>query len=211
MKAYRVIMADPPWRYGNPRALVGTGGRGSLGGRAAQLRQVDVESHYPTMSVAEICRMPVVGLADPRGCMLFLWVTNPFLCDGSGLKVLTAWGFKPKTVLTWAKTKSDGSPSMKTGHWFRSASEHCLIGVRGRLRRPKGYPALPTWRPHAREIEHSVKPEMFHEYAERAVPDGPWLELFARRTRPGWDVWGNQAIGSICWPEQDEESPDRGA
>ena len=149
---YRVIMADPPWRYGSPRALVGTGGRGSLGGRASQLRQVDVTSHYQTMSVHEICRMPVADLADPQGCMLFLWVTNPFLCDGSGSKVLTAWGFKPKTVLTWAKTKSDGSPSMKTGHW-----------------------------------------------------------LFARRTRPGWDVWGNQAIGSICWPEQDEESPGRGA
>lgn len=192
-------MADPPWRYGNPRALVGTGGRGSLGGRAAQLRQVDVESHYPTMSVVEICRMPVADLADPQGCMLFLWVTNPFLCDGSGLKVLLAWGFKPKTVLTWAKTKSDGSPSMKTGHWFRSASEHCLIGVRGKLKRPNNYLALPTWQPSVREREHSVKPEMFHKYAELVAPRGPWLELFARRSREGWDVWGNQAPGGIEW------------
>ena len=197
---FRVIMADPPWKYASPRALVGVGGRGAMGGRAAQLKQVDVESQYPTMTVAEICALPVCVAADPTGCMLFLWVTNPFLCDGSGSKVVTSWGFSPVTVLTWGKTKASSkheiTPSMKTGHWFRSASEHCIVGTLGHLKRPRGYPALPTWQPHPRLTNHSEKPIIFHEYAEQAVPEGPWLELFARSIRPGWQSVGNQLVES---------------
>jgi N6-adenosine-specific RNA methylase IME4 len=197
---YRVIMADPPWQYSNPRALVGNGGRGIDGGRVKQMTQVDVESHYSTLSVAQISAIPVADLADSTGCMLFLWVTNPFLVDGSGPAVLKAWGFKPKSVLTWAKTQSDDeTPSMKTGHWFRSASEHCLVGIRGKLQRPSTFPPLPTWQPHRRIGRHSAKPCVFHEYAEKAVPEGPWLELFARGVRDGWDAWGNQTSNSIDW------------
>ena len=197
---YRVIMVDPPWQYSNPRALVGNGGRGADGGRVKQMKQVDVEAHYSTLSVVQISAMPVADLADSTGCLLFLWVTNPFLVDGSGPSVLKAWGFKPKTVLTWAKTQSDNkTPSMKTGHWFRSASEHCLVGLRGSLRRPTAFPPLPTWQPRRRIGKHSAKPHVFHEYAEKAVPEGPWLELFARESREGWDIWGNQAPKSIDW------------
>lgn len=188
---FKVIMADPPWKYGSPRALVGNAGRGSNGGQAARMKQVDVNSHYRTMTVEEICALNVASLADPSGC-----ITNPFLVDGSGSRVLVAWGFKPVTVLTWGKTRAgEDAPSMKTGHWFRSASEHCLVGIRGKLRRPANYPPLPTWKPHPRIGQHSAKPTIFHEYAEQAVPEGPWLELFARSRRTGWvsvgDVLGD--------------------
>lgn len=197
---YRVIMADPPWRYSKPRALVGNGGRGADEGRAAQITQADVNAHYDTLSVEQISSMRVSSLTDPRGCVLFLWVTNPFLADGSGPAVLKAWGFKPVTVLTWGKTQSDDkTPSMKTGHWFRSASEHCLVGIRGTVKRPPDFPALPTWQPCRRIGRHSTKPHVFHEYAEKVVPEGPWLEIFARDQRKGWDVWGNQATNSIEW------------
>ena len=128
-----------------------------------------------------------------------MWVTNPFLCDGSGPEVVKAWGFEPKTVLTWAKVQADGkTPSMKTGHWFRSASEHVIVGVRGDVRRPDAFPALPTWFPSGR-MPHSVKPDTIHEWAEKAVPQGPWLEMFARRSRPGWSLWGNQAPTEDFW------------
>lgn len=192
MKKYRVVLADPPWEYGNPRALVGVGGRGVP---KPEWTQVDVSKKYPTLSLDGL-RSLSIPAAD--NALLFMWVTNPFLCDGSGAEVVRAWGFKPKTVITWGKVQSDGtSPSMKTGHWFRSASEHVIFAVRGKVPRPEGFPALPTWFPHAR-TPHSVKPDTIHKYAELACPEGPWLEMFARRGRPGWDVWGNQAPDSVC-------------
>jgi len=192
---YKAIIADPPWEYASPRALVGNGGRGGNG--AEKIVQADVTAHYPTMTVDEICNLSIPVEKD---CLLFMWVTNPFLADGTGPKVVRAWGFTPKTVITWSKVQEDGiTPSMKTGHWFRSASEHVIFAVRGNVRRPEGFPALPTWFSHAR-LQHSVKPDRVHEYAEKAVPNGPWLEMFARRARPGWALWGNQAPQPIALP-----------
>jgi N6-adenosine-specific RNA methylase IME4 len=182
---YRAIIIDPPWRYDSPAALVGTI---KIDGTPAV--QVNVEKQYQTMSLAELKTMTLPAAKD---CLLFMWVTNPFLCDGSGADVVKAWGFTPKTVVTWAKVQANGeTPSMRVGHWFRSASEHVIVAVKGSVHRPDNYPALPTWFPHKR-LPHSVKPDTIHEYAEKAVPEGPWLEMFARRARPGWSVWGNQA------------------
>ena len=185
---YAAIIIDPPWEYDSPRALVGNGGRGSVGAEA--IAQVDVSGHYETMSLSTI-RHLTIPAAD--NCLLFMWVTNPFLCDGSGPEIVKSWGFTPKTVLTWAKVQSDGvTPSMKVGHWFRSASEHVIFAVRGKVKRPDVFPALPTWFPASR-LSHSMKPDRIHEYAEQAAPQGPWLEMFARRSRSRWDLWGNQA------------------
>lgn len=184
---YRAIITDPPWQYGSPRALVGNGGRGSDG--AERIVQADVTSQYKTMSLQELMALSIPA-AD--NCLLFMWVTNPFLCDGSGPSVVKSWGFTPKTVITWAKMQSDGkTPSMKTGHWFRSASEHVIVAVRGHVPRPGDFPALPTWFGFKR-LTHSVKPDIIHEYAELAVPGGPYLEMFARRARSGWDAWGDE-------------------
>ena len=184
-KFYKAIIIDPPWRYDSPAALVGTmkiNGEPSI--------NVNVEKQYSTLSVAQIKELRIPAASE---CILFLWVTNPFLCDGSGPSIVKHWGFTPKTVLTWAKVqRDDESPSMRVGHWFRSASEHVIVAVRGAVPRPKDYPALPTWFPH-RRLPHSVKPDTIHEYAEKAAPNGPWLEMFARRSRPGWDAWGDQA------------------
>ena len=187
---YSAIISDPPWRYGSPRALVGNGGRGSHG--ASKIIQADVNQHYPTMTLDELKSLCIPA---SKNAILFMWVTNPFLCDGSGADVVKAWGFTPKTVLTWVKRKKDGSPSMKTGHWFRSASEHLIFAVRGSIHRPQEYPALPTWFGTER-MAHSVKPDRVHEIAEMITP-GPYLEMFARRARRGWDLWGNQAPESI--------------
>ena len=188
--SYAAIVADPPWQYGSPRALVGCikkDGTPSI--------QVDVDRQYPTMPLDEIKALSVPS-AD--NCLLFMWVTNPFLCDGSGAEVVKSWGFIPKNLLTWAKVQADGkTPSMKTGHWFRSASEHVIVAVKGDIRRPDDFPALPTWFASGR-LPHSVKPDIIHEYAEKAAPKGPWLEMFARRPRPGWAVWGNEI--SDPWP-----------
>lgn len=186
---FSVIVADPPWPYDQPSALVGNGGRG---GNASHVVQVNVGRKYPAMALDQIKALPVPAADD---CLLFLWVTNSFLADGSAADIVRSWGFQPETVLTWAKVQTDDvTPSMKTGHWFRSASEHVIFAVKGYVPRPPGYPALATWFP-TRRLRHSVKPEVIHEYAEAACPQGPWLEMFARRPRKGWTIWGNERSG----------------
>lgn len=185
-RRYPAIIADPPWQYDSPRALVGNGGRGAEG--AAEIIQADVSDHYGTMSIEEL---RALSIPATQNSVIFMWTTNPFLCDGTASALVKAWGFTPKTVLTWAKTKAgEHTPSMKTGHWFRSASEHVIFAVKGAVKRPTGFPAIATWFPHVR-LPHSVKPERVHEFAEAVCPDGPWLEMFARRARRGWDTWGN--------------------
>lgn len=195
---FDVIMADPPWPYDSPRALVGNGGRGSDGGKAADIIQVDVSQHYNVMTVEQIKSLPVARVAA-KNSLLFLWTTNPFLADGTAVEVARAWGFIPKTVLTWAKVQADGkTPSMKTGHWFRSASEHIIFAVRGNVRRPEGFEALPTWQPN-RRLPHSHKPDLFYEIVEKTTPNGTYLEMFARREPRSarWAVWGNEVASTF--------------
>jgi len=128
---------------------------------------------------------------------LYLWTTNAFMVEAHELAA--AWGFKQKTVLTWGKVKADGTPSMKTGYYFRGATEHCLFCVRGSLR--LAVDARPTLYLSER-LPHSVKPEWFYELVEECSP-APRLELFARPRSPlfpkrdGWDVWGNEVESDI--------------
>ena len=138
------------------------------------------------MSIKEICDLMPKSEADAH---LYLWTTNAFFVEAHA--VARAWGFKPKTVLTWVKMKSDGTPSMKQGHYFRGATEHALFAVKGslRLRAERALPTAYLWP----RLPHSVKPEQFYALVEEASPP-PYLELFARRNRLGWDAWGDQCL-----------------
>lgn len=189
MNCYKTIMADPPWSYGDRKGPCGTGGRGR---KAAtdKVVQVGVSQHYETMTLPEmkLLSMPVADDAH-----LYLWTTNAFMVEAHELAV--AWGFIPKTILTWVKVKKTdlGCPSMKTGWYFRGATEHIIFAVRGKLRllgpcRPTAY-LLP------REA-HSVKPDFFFQLAQEQSP-GPFLEMFARTRRDGWDAFGNEILDSI--------------
>lgn len=171
---YRTIVADPPWAYDRDSGL------GSS--RAAA-------DNYATMTNADIAALPVGDMAA-EGAHLYLWVTNPRLFaearDGMGpVEILRGWGFRYVTMLTWHKL---GAPGM--GWWFRGDTEHVLFGVKGRM------PIAPEVRESnhfaASRTGHSAKPDRFYELVERVSP-GPYLELFARRRRYGWDVWGNEA------------------
>ncbi len=194
LRKYATILADPPWPYASPRAVVGNGGRGSAGGRARNMIQVDVTSRYRTMSVEAIKRLPVHDLAA-EAAHLYLWTTNAFMVEAH--EVARAWGFQPKTILTWVKVRhQDGQPSMKAGYWYRSATEHIVFAVRGKQRLLG--PAVPTAFLLPR-LPHSVKPEFFCELIEEQSP-GPYLELFARHLRPGWDSWGDEIEPTIQFP-----------
>ncbi|MEV6255631.1 MT-A70 family methyltransferase [Nocardia sp. NPDC051911] len=143
--------------------------------------------HYPLMTVDQIANMPVTDLAEDDA-HLWLWVTN-----GSwraGYDVMTAWGFTYRSPLTWVK------PRLQLGQYLRNMTEHVLFGTRGKA--PVNFRAQPTWFI-APVQEHSHKPEEQYAIIERVSP-GPFLELFARRRQPGWDIWGNEVNSDLRIP-----------
>jgi N6-adenosine-specific RNA methylase IME4 len=193
LSKFGAILADPAWPYRSPRALVGNGGRGNPHGHAKDIIQVDASAHYPLMTLEDIKALPVKEVA--YAAHLYLWTTNSFMVEAHD--VARAWGFQPKSILTWVKLKVDRfQVSMKSGYWYRSATEHIVFGVRGG-RRPLG-PPVPTAFLLPR-LPHSEKPEFFYKLIEEQSP-GPYLELFARRRRPGWDAWGNEIESTIRLP-----------
>jgi ParB/RepB/Spo0J family partition protein len=165
-KLHGVIYADPPWRYDNPP--MGDVGRAN-------------EEHFPTMPLDEIKALPAPAADD---CVLFLWATVPMLPEA--LAVMEAWGFKYKGAIAWIKDK------VGLGYWIRGQVEHLLIGTRGHVPAPAPGDQLPAF-VEAPRGRHSEKPDVFAEHIERLFPNVPKLEMFARKARPGWAVWGNEA------------------
>lgn len=169
---YSTIVADPPWEYG------GSGGElGAKTGRS-QVKDRRPGSRYSTMPPQDIQALPVQSLAATNS-HLYLWVTNSDLRQG--LDVLEAWGFVYKTAITWVKK---GRPGL--GAYFRTQTEHVLFGVRGSLGTLSRIQYNVFEAPRRR---YSVKPSEFGDIVEVSSP-GPYLELFARQPRLGWDSWG---------------------
>lgn len=187
---YRTIVADPPW----PLEWSG-GGQTRVNGRGERhvnhrFRQKTLD--YPTMSVDAIAALPVSGLADVDA-HLFLWIPDRFLIAGDGQRIAEAWGFRTGRLLIWRK------PGFSLGRFPRPQHEAVIVCRRGRL--PFAIAdtgSVQTWKsPYANGNRvHSRKPEGFLDLVERASP-GPYLELFARRQRLGWDTWGNEALNHI--------------
>ena len=183
MKKYQVVLADPPWAY---RVWSKKGA-----GRSA-------ESHYPTMMMENIKALPVSELAD-KNCALFLWVTFPMLREAWG--VMDAWGFKFKTVaFVWIK-RNRKADSLFTGmgYWTRANAELCLLATRGSPKRQ----AKNVHQVIVSRVEgHSKKPDEARRRIERLMGEVPRVELFARQTTPGWDVWGNEVASTVDWPQK---------
>lgn len=165
---YRCIVADPPWQYAE-KVHMGTGPK-----------HKGPSEQYGLMNLADIKALPVSDWAEPAA-HLYLWTTNTFMVEG--YDVARAWGFEPRTIVTWVKDQ------MGTGYYFRGTTEHVIFAVRGKL--PPRRRDLPTHFTGKRR-SHSEKPDGLLYIAEQMSP-GPRLEMFARRRRDGWDVWGNQA------------------
>ena len=172
---YSTIVADPPWDYGSTFTPKPAGDEWQKGAKC----------RYGVMSPGAIAALPVPTLRPNTG-HLWIWTTHRFMVDAHSIAV--AWGYTPKTILTWGKVQPDGAPSMKTGHWLRSATEYALLAVRGAVPR-KSSAAYPTLMLGPR-LPHSVKPAAFGDLVERISP-GPYLEMFARAPRLGWDSWGH--------------------
>jgi N6-adenosine-specific RNA methylase IME4 len=174
VKSYGTIMADPPWQFDNRTGKVAPEHR--------RLRR------YPTMTLEDICSLPIQSHVADK-CHLYLWVPNALLREG--LKVLDSWGFTYKTTLTWFKIRKDGGPDGRgVGFYFRNVTETILFGVKGSIR---------TLAPGRRQVnmiatrkrEHSRKPDEIYDIVE-SCSNGPFLEMFARAPRKGWDQFGDE-------------------
>lgn len=183
---FGAIYADPPWHFEV------WSGRASRTPGGYQSRAV--ERHYDTMGRDELTALPVPDLAADD-CVLFMWTCWPVLAQSMDL--LGAWGFKYKTcAFAWMKAharqmemfRDDADPFCGLGYWTRANSEVCLLATRGKPKRQNADVLQGIIEPRR---EHSRKPDCVYGRIERLVP-GPYLELFARNTRPGWASWGNQ-------------------
>ena len=169
---FGAIYADPPWSWAS----------------YSKTRQTRAASnHYGVMDLDAIKALPVASIADDD-CACFMWSVNSMLPQA--LDVMAAWGFTFKTVaFTWAKrTPSDAGWHFGLGYWSRQNTESCLLGTRGKPKRlDRGVRELVV----EPRREHSRKPDLVARSIERLIA-GPYLELFARETRPGWSAWGNE-------------------
>lgn len=172
---YKIIYADPPWRY-NARKNLNT----KFGGGAA--------GHYKTMTLDEIGELPVKKLADIN-CALFLWTTFPYLNEQ--IKLFERWGFIYKTLgFSWIKTNSgNGKPFFGVGYYAKSNCELCLLGIKGRMKPVSNNVSSCIIAP--RE-EHSKKPDETRERIMKLFGNVPKIELFARQQTAGWDYWGDE-------------------
>jgi N6-adenosine-specific RNA methylase IME4 len=159
---FRVIAADPPWPYDRTDDPTH---RGSI--------------TYHKMDLEDIEALAVEAMAHDD-CVLWLWTTNSFMHEA--YHVVEAWGFKPKTVLTWVK------PKMGVGNYLRNITEHCIVAVRGK---PVFNLTNQTTELRGEVREHSRKPEEFYELVEGLCP-GSKVEMFSREDRENWSSWGSE-------------------
>lgn len=171
---YRTIVADPPWDYSDTTFREGAGHGKKYANKPLP---------YDVMSLAEMKALPVGTLADDDA-LLFLWTTSRYLPDSFG--VVEAWGFRYVQMLVWVKP----GPMPLAMPFAPPATEFLLGCKRGRPARNGTFPSSAVVIPQAR---HSEKPEAFLDYIED-IGEPPYLEMFARRQRLGWDTWGNECF-----------------
>jgi N6-adenosine-specific RNA methylase IME4 len=173
---FRVILADPPWSFGDKLPGASRG----------------AEKNYGVLSLDQIRKFPLPPMLPDA--LLLLWRVSSQVEEA--YSVVRAWGFEPKSEIVWRKMTASGKEHFGMGRYVRAAHETCIVARRGRFK-----PACLSIRSvfEAPTGEHSEKPEAFYELVERLTP-GPYAELFARRSRAGWTQWGNELAGAESHP-----------
>ena len=181
-RKFNILYADPPWKYE----------RNKVQGAA--------ENHYPTMSIEQLCALDVEKITD-ENCALFLWSTFPFLPEA--LRLIKAWGFTYKTTaFVWLKqNRKNKDWFFGLGFWTRGNAEICLLATKGKPKRKSAKVSQLIISP---IDKHSKKPDIVREKIVELMGDLPRIELFARQTTPGWEVFGNEVKSSITLSEKEE-------
>ena len=174
-RKYRIIYADVPWSYENPKNH-----DPAMGGIS-----------YPTMTLDEIKNLPIAKIAD-KDCALFFWVTMPKLSEA--MEVIEAWNFAYTTcAFTWVKMNpKNGGIYSGLGHWTNGNAELCLFAKRGTPKRVAKNIKQIVMAPRGR---HSVKPAEVRDRIVWLMGDVPRIELFARQQAEGWDSLGLEIDG----------------
>lgn len=167
---YNTILADPPWPFND---------------------SLDRTRHkpYSILSINSICDLPINKISSEKS-HLYLWVAHSFLEES--FKVIKNWGFKYKIPIVWRKLTKHGKLHFGMGHYFRNSVEFCLFAVKNNT---------PTNTKNTRNIFdaikppiHSSKPKKFYKIIE-TNSNPPYLEVFARERRIGWDSIGFEIDG----------------
>ncbi len=189
---YKLILADPPWQYNDQGTRLSPQYEG---------KQRKSSKRYDTMSLKEICALGEwIRSITATDAILLLWSTHP-IKQTHPWPVIEAWGFKYSTAIPWVKARWDEKQkrfifNIGGGKTTRSCSEELLICTHGKgasLVTDRGIPGVII----APRTEHSAKPDEQYKIAERMVPGGPYLELFARKRVEKWDSWGNQVDSTL--------------
>lgn len=183
-RKYQIIYADPPWHYGSKSAVNNSAGS----------ENKPLSDHYNTMSLAELKLLPIKNITqDDAAC--FMWVTDSHLDEA--IEIFKAWGFKYKTIaFNWIKTTNKGNYCKNVAPWTMKSSEICLLGTKGAMTKYKQVNNIESL-VIAERTKHSRKPEEVRKRIELLFGDIPRLEMFARESVDGWDVFGNEAPNSI--------------
>lgn len=178
---YKVIYADPPWLFNSKK----TGG--SMKSGAGQ--------KYDVMTLDAMKAMDVASLCDDDCLLVMWWVGSQ---GREAMELCEAWGFHCSTMtgFVWEKLTANCLPFFGMGNTTRAGAECALIGFRGKLKNLIQCRSVRSVRAAPVGI-HSEKPAEFRHDIEKLCGDVPRLEMFARRTAPGWDVFGNQVDDSI--------------
>ncbi|KKM13916.1 hypothetical protein LCGC14_1711320 [marine sediment metagenome] len=190
MPKYRTIVVDPPWAFdqtwatnGKPFLFYGAEGVEPPKRKApGTIQPRGAVAKYSVMSIAEIAATPVGEWAENENAHMYIWTTNTFMVEAHEL--MKGWGFRQKTILTWVK------PKLGMGTYYRNNTEHVLFGVR-----PKSPVLRKDVRPafSAEQGRHSEKPAAFYDIVQSMSPP-PYLDVFARRNRFGWDAFGDECF-----------------
>jgi len=172
-KTYDIIYMDPPWRYG--KALPNGSGK-----------QVNLEEYYyPTMSISELKDMPIKDITN-KDSLIYMWVTSPFV--RIGIDIAEHWGFEYSTIaFVWDKQVA------LMGSYTMGATEQVIVFKKkgGKIPQPRGARNIRQFISEKRR-EHSRKPDDVRRRIELMHPTQSKLEMFARTSPEGWDVWGNE-------------------
>ena len=181
-RKFNILYADPPWKYERNKV------------------QGSAERHYPTMSIEQLCALDVEKITD-ENCALFLWSTFPFLPEA--LRLIKAWGFTYKTTaFVWLKqNRKNKDWFFGLGFWTRGNAEICLLATKGKPKRKSAKVSQLIISP---IDKHSKKPDIVREKIVELMGDLPRIELFARQTTPGWEVFGNEVKSSVTLSGKEE-------
>ena len=178
MKKYSIIYADPAWLY--------KCGKNHLAKTSMINGKYDIQ--YDSMSIDVMKNLPIMDISEDN-CLLFMWVTSPFL--KIGIDLLENWGFNFSTIgFVWYKEKAN------PGSYTLSECEICIVAKKGKIPMPRGSRNERQFLSELR-TKHSKKPDEIRNRIMRMFPELSKIELFAREKTEGWDAWGNEVESDI--------------